>query len=255
MSEEQNEKMVEYETNISLPVNDWISLMRKCGEFGISIEELLKGFIEDLVGGTYSNGSDERNLADQWLRRAYQTDNSLLGWLLTEYIGDVDGFIDLLGDIETGKKELEYYKKHPEEYDAEEIDFLNTDMEDWEDTLRECKADYLRFNPTADWDEEINKVKNWYGKIETVDYKHNVYNKFVLELPCGVGDTLYKLNIDGSIDKIKVVSFGFDIIGELYFYYDCTKSNVAYRGKAFISDIGEYIFLDDYKAVQKKGEL
>ena len=31
-----------------------------------TIGELIENFAGDLVGGTYSNGSDERDYADQW---------------------------------------------------------------------------------------------------------------------------------------------------------------------------------------------
>ena len=31
-----------------------------------------ENFVGDLVGGTYSNGSDERDYADQWFERAVQ---------------------------------------------------------------------------------------------------------------------------------------------------------------------------------------
>ena len=37
-------------------------LARKCGEHGLTIGELIENFVGDLVGGTYSNGSDERDV-------------------------------------------------------------------------------------------------------------------------------------------------------------------------------------------------
>ena len=163
---EVEQTFVECEKSIRLPIDDWKSLMRKCGEYGISIEELFQSFIEDLVDGIYSNRSDVRMYAEQWLRSAYQPDNSLLSWLFYDYIGDVDGFVDLLENIDTGKRELIYYAEHPEEYNEEEIEFLQTDMLDWEDTLRECKADYLKYNPSADWDIEVKKVKDWYRNYD-----------------------------------------------------------------------------------------
>ena len=41
-------------------------LARKCGEYGLTIGELIENFVGDLVDGTYSNGSDERMYAQQW---------------------------------------------------------------------------------------------------------------------------------------------------------------------------------------------
>lgn len=39
-----------------------------------SIEKLLQDIIGDLVGGTYSHGSDERELMQEWYDRAYSVD-------------------------------------------------------------------------------------------------------------------------------------------------------------------------------------
>ena len=37
-------------------------LAGKCGEHGLTIGELIENFVGDLVGGTYSNGSDDRDM-------------------------------------------------------------------------------------------------------------------------------------------------------------------------------------------------
>lgn len=39
-----------------------------------SIEKLLQDMIGDLVGGTYSHGSDEREIMQEWYDRAYSVD-------------------------------------------------------------------------------------------------------------------------------------------------------------------------------------
>ena len=39
-----------------------------------SIEKLIQDMIGDLVGGTYSHGSDERELMQSWYDRAYSVD-------------------------------------------------------------------------------------------------------------------------------------------------------------------------------------
>lgn len=44
-------------------------IRQKTGAVGITVGELLKNFIGDLVDGTYSNGSDERDLAQAWFDR------------------------------------------------------------------------------------------------------------------------------------------------------------------------------------------
>lgn len=46
-----------------------------CDQHGITAETLLENFIYDLVDGTYSNGSDERDLAERWFQRTWMSSN------------------------------------------------------------------------------------------------------------------------------------------------------------------------------------
>ena len=56
---------------IKLSDADVKRLAEKAGAHGLSVAELLKAFIGDLVCGTYSNGSDERMYAEQWFERCW----------------------------------------------------------------------------------------------------------------------------------------------------------------------------------------
>ena len=54
---------------LNLSDADCERIARYAGKANLTIGELLANFIGDLVNGTYSNGSDERDLADQWYER------------------------------------------------------------------------------------------------------------------------------------------------------------------------------------------
>ena len=60
------ETIRERKITVKLSDADCDRLARKCGEHGLTIGELIENFVGDLVGGTYSNGSDERDYADRW---------------------------------------------------------------------------------------------------------------------------------------------------------------------------------------------
>lgn len=66
---------------------------------GITPSELIEGFLGDLLDGTYSNGSDERMLADEYFERCCYgmgADYTFLRWALEcEYY---DNIIDLIDD-------------------------------------------------------------------------------------------------------------------------------------------------------------
>lgn len=58
------ETIRERKITVKLSDADCDRLARKCGEHGLTIGELIENFVGDLVGGTYSNGSDERDYND-----------------------------------------------------------------------------------------------------------------------------------------------------------------------------------------------
>lgn len=57
------ETIRERKITVKLSDADCDRLARKCGEHGLTIGELIENFVGDLVGGTYSNGSDEKDTA------------------------------------------------------------------------------------------------------------------------------------------------------------------------------------------------
>lgn len=170
---EQQKKEIETirERKIAIKLSDadCERISNLCGEHNITVADLLESFIGDLVGGTYTNGSDERMYARNYFERCWFgmfPEETLLNFLL--YMGyDVyDDFLEIIDDIENGYAELEDYKKDPSVFDEEEIEFLKTDIEDWEKQIAEIKSDYLKKNEKADWEKEVEKVNEWWKAKE-----------------------------------------------------------------------------------------
>ena len=139
---EQQKREIETirERNITLNLSDadCDRLSDLCGEHNITVSKLLENFIGDLVEGTRSNGSDERELAQSWLKRCWFgmfPEPTLLNWLLTW------------------------------NYDVYE-DFLKMFELNWELRISDIKSQFSEFNEQADWDEEVEKVKQWYKEKE-----------------------------------------------------------------------------------------
>lgn len=114
-----------------------------------TIGELIENFAGDLVGGTYSNGSDERDYADQWFERCWfgmipkpTLLNHLLCWGY-----DPKDYLNAMDNIETAKEEKKYLEEHPEEADEEEE--LKSMREDWKPENE------------PNMDEEIERIKKW----------------------------------------------------------------------------------------------
>lgn len=170
-----NEQKKEIETikerkiTVRLSDADCDRLARKCGEYGLTIGELIENFVGDLVGGTYSNGSDERDYANKWFERCWFgmfPEETLLKFLLCTGYDVYDDFLEIIDDIENGYAELEDYKKDQSVFDEEEIEFLKTNIDDWEKQIAKIKSDYLKKNEKADWEKEVEKVNEWWKAKE-----------------------------------------------------------------------------------------
>lgn len=165
VSGEQQKKEIETirERNITVKLTDadCERLAKKCGEYGLTVGELIENFIGDLVDGTYSNGSDERMYAEQWFDRCcfgMFPEPTLLNHLLS--LGyEPEEYLETLDNIETAIKEKEYVAEHPEEAD-EEAQYLDDDIECWQEELKDMR-DYWKPDGEPDMDKEIDLIKKW----------------------------------------------------------------------------------------------
>jgi hypothetical protein len=108
-------------------------ILQKAASHGMTVSGLLESFIGDLVDGTFTNGSDERYLAEDWFNRCgfERDDKRTLLWHLLEQNADLENFIELY-------EENEEYKSHPEEFEEqrEEYEMEPGDTFDFEDELQ-----------------------------------------------------------------------------------------------------------------------
>lgn len=155
------ETIKERKITVKLSDADCERLAKKCGEYGLTVGELIENFIGDLVDGTYTNGSDERMYAEQWFDRCYFgmfPEPTLLNHLLS--LGyEPEEYLETLDNIETAIKEKEYLAEHPEEAD-EEAQYLDDDIECWQEELKDMR-DYWKPDGEPDMDKEIELIKKW----------------------------------------------------------------------------------------------
>ena len=112
------ETIRERKITVKLSDADCDRLARKCGEHGLTIGELIENFVGDLVGGTYSNESDERDYADRWFERCWFgmfPEQTLLSHLLCNGY-EPENYLDLLDCIKYAEYDKERAKEVPEEY-------------------------------------------------------------------------------------------------------------------------------------------
>ena len=130
----------------------------RAGAAGLTVAELLESFIGDLVCGTYNNGSDEREFADNWFERcgfSFMNDGTFLQY-----------FIDYnqAEDIATDWEELQYRKENNESDDGDKV---------FEDDVNEAFADYVerlkrRGKEIPTFEDEMKLVMKWYEEYKSL---------------------------------------------------------------------------------------
>lgn len=167
------ETIKERKITVKLSDADCKRLAKKCGEYGLTVGELLENFIGDLVGGTYSNGSAERDCAERWFERCWFgmfPEETLLGHLLCNGYEPED-YLDMIDCIKSAEYDKERAKEVPEEYDEEEMSFIDGDIEAWEEKLHDMRADW-KPEQKPNMDEEIEGIKKWLqDRDELLDIK------------------------------------------------------------------------------------
>jgi len=154
------ETIKERTITLKLSDADCDRIAKKAGMHGLTVGELLENFIGDLVDGTYSNGSDERDRANEWFERcgfSFMYEQTLLRHLL-DWDNDIDDFLTVCD-------EMKYYEDNPEEYaeqidNAEEIWFL----QEYQDYTEE----FLKDHKDADMEKEIKLCRKWYYDLQTM---------------------------------------------------------------------------------------
>ena len=147
---------------IHLSDSDCKTLMNKCGEHGITINELFENFAGDLAGGRYTNGSDERRAASDWFDRCWFgmfPEKTLLNHLLNwDY--DPEEYFELISELDTFVKETDYLNTQPEEKEPGVIERLTEIITSLGEEIQSM-SDGWTPEENMDLSEEIQKVADW----------------------------------------------------------------------------------------------
>lgn len=154
--------------NLRLSDADVQRLSEAAGKVGLTVSQLLENFIGDLVDGTYSNGSDERLLANQWLERCgFDTEKSLLQYSL--FYGWIDELLNAWDEITELLQEISDMEQHPE--DTEEIADLKDELSYQKEIIQTIFTEYRQYNPTcSDIADEMKSVLRWREDYRTLQY-------------------------------------------------------------------------------------
>lgn len=147
-------------------------ICKKAGSVGLTVSELLENFIGDLVCGTYSNGSDERDFADNWFDRCcfnFVATPTFLRYSLSNFF--FENVVELYNDIQEEEEYLADLKSEPVEQDKweeikaveENINFLNEQLQEYFDEYRKA---WKKTN--ASLEKEMKLFLDWNQQYENL---------------------------------------------------------------------------------------
>lgn len=139
-------------------------ISKKAGKCGISVGILLENFIGDLVGGTYTNGSDECSFADDWFERCwFSTPKETLLKHLLEQDDDVEDFL-------IAYDEVKYYESNPEEFsdDLEEAKENGEEMLWFEKDYHDYTDEFFSNHEDVDIEKEIELCRKWLTELQSI---------------------------------------------------------------------------------------
>lgn len=162
--EKEVETIKERNLIINLSNEDCRRLINKAAEHGLTAAELIEIFIGDLVNGTYSNGSDERRAANEWLERcgySMTAEQTFKRYLLL--MGELETCLENLFNMQEYKEALEELEERKDPEDELEIASLKLDIAHEETQLKEFYNDYAersKGEPIQEYNEAITDLLN-----------------------------------------------------------------------------------------------
>jgi len=148
---------------ISLSDADVRRLWEMAAKAGLTAGKLLASFVGDLVGGTYTNGSDERMCARNWFERcgfSWLASKTLLRYLVE--FGELDAFVDAWRLKEAAGEELADCKAQAE---IEELERDTRLYQSEMDIYFEQFVEWFGDAPHGSCEEEAAKVLAWYDSL------------------------------------------------------------------------------------------
>lgn len=141
---------------LNLTDEDVKALIAKAGSVGLTVGELIQGFVADLVCGSGAHGSDERGLANAWFDRcgfAAFAPPTLLHYLL-DMCYDPERYLNLLQYQDNLERAI------AEETNEEEIACLREELSAPAEELEAVTEDWQPYYE-PNMDEEISEIRAW----------------------------------------------------------------------------------------------
>lgn len=158
------ETIRERTVKLKLSDADTVRITERAASVGLTVSELLESFIGDLIDGTYSNGSDERMLANQWFERcgfSFMYERTFLTFLI-EW-GNLKPVLDTLEYIEDCRSDLE------DATDEEKPD-IEAEIARETEELKDYYKEYVdEVKDAQSYEDALELVRAYKDRLETLE--------------------------------------------------------------------------------------
>lgn len=168
----ENNSRKKRKIEVCLTDKECLQLAEKAGLVGLTVGELLSSFINDLVCGSQSNGSDEESLANDWYICCYyyfKSSDSLLSYLLCDDFYYVQSFIDTVDEIAELKECIADAEINPDKYE-DDIETMKERLQSFSNLYFKYVDGFLLDNDeeSIDINKEISICRKWLAEYNAM---------------------------------------------------------------------------------------
>ena len=155
---------------IKLSDADVLKVCKKAGRSNTTVAEMVESYLQDLVGGTYTSGSDERDMANAYFERCHHEETSFFNYLL-----DMLSLHDYLENIDTAndiQDSIEIYEniKNPDADEKAELEALKEDLQMVQGYLQDYYKGYCTGfvcnQPPETMEQAHSNIVKWYEEYK-----------------------------------------------------------------------------------------
>ena len=157
---------------VDIPEDDINVITYLCGQYQLTLSEVLTAFIQDLIGGEDADdnsiGPANRYFKGRW---SPPDKDSIFNYLDKEKKVAPEDLLDIVDLICLARKEIQNYREHPNRYSVKYFDAWKVELEESMKEYHEIMDDYLQSHEKRKVESELKYLAKWCKEKETVKAK------------------------------------------------------------------------------------
>ena len=155
---------------IKLSDADVLRVCKRAGAHAVTVAEIVECYLQDLVCGTYTNGSDERIYANMHFNRCHYEQHAFFNYLIA--LGELEEYLENIDTASDLQKDVERYKtiENPSATEREELKVLEEDLQMVQGYLQDYYKGYssgfVCNQPPETMEQAHSNIVKWYEEYK-----------------------------------------------------------------------------------------